>query len=255
MRGYSIELESFSGPLDLLLFFIRRDEINIMDIPIARITEEYLSYIETVQALDIAIAEEFVMMAATLMRIKVRMLLPQFSLEDEEEEPVDPRAELAQRLLEYQRYREAAVTLTEMLVSENRRFPRPVTTEYSDLPDDPSLYLEEVSLFELATIFKRLLERMPAPVTYDLERDKIKVRDKMAFLMSQFVLKKRYMFSELFSDPFSRKDLIATFMAILELVKEGKVWVLQKHHFDDFVLEIVSPGAEGQRMAPPVGEA
>lgn len=253
MREYNVQLENFSGPLDLLLFFIRRDEIDIMDIPIAKIAEEYLSFIDTVQALDVAIAGEFIMMAATLMRIKARMLLPQISVDGDEEEIVDPRTELVQQLLEYQRYKEAAAELDGMLLIENRKFTRPATSDYGDLADDPSVYLEEVSVYELASIFKRLLDSIPPAVTYNLERDEIKVRDKMAFLMSQFVLKQRYKFSEFFEESQSRRELIVTFMAILELVREGRVTILQKRPFDDFVLEIVPGEVEG--VNGPMGEA
>lgn len=240
MMDYQIHLENFTGPLDLLLFFIRRDEIDVMDIPIARITEEYLFYIETLQTLNVAVAGEFLMMAATLMRIKARMLLPQVSWDQDEEAPEDPRAKLVQQLLEYQRYSEAAENLSEILASQSHKFPRAGTWDSPDSSEDPSIYLEDISLFELASLFKGLLEKMPPPVTYDLQRDEVRVRDKMAYLMAQFVVKERYKFSELFSDFQSRKDLIATFIALLELVRDGQVRILQKRPFADFVLEAVS---------------
>ena len=111
--NYQIELENFAGPLDLLLFFIRRDEIDIMDIPISHITEEYLSFIEAVQKLNISFAGDFILMAATLMRIKAKMLLPSIT-EEEDEDFEDPRTALVQRLLEYKRYKEAANDLSEL---------------------------------------------------------------------------------------------------------------------------------------------
>lgn len=256
MTGYQIQLDNFTGPLDLLLFFIRRDEIDIMDIPIARIAEEYLAHLDTLRTLNVAIAGEFIMMAAMLMRIKARMLIPHLSVDGDEEEVVDPRAELVQQLLEYQRFKEAAGSLSSLIESQIRKFSRPENLDYRDAQEDQAVYLEEVSVFELASMFKELLDKMPHVVTYyDLPREEVKVKEKIAYLLTQFVLKKRLMFSELFSDFYSRQELIATFIAILELVREGQLQVLQRRPFIDFALEWISPESRELPHPPAVGEA
>ncbi|MFQ6673206.1 MAG: segregation and condensation protein A [Fidelibacterota bacterium] len=242
---YQIELENFTGPLDLLLFFIRRDEIDIMDIPIARITEEYLSYLEAFQTLNIAVAGEFVVMAATLMRIKARMLLPRHP-EGDQEEIEDPRTELAYRLLDYQRYSEAAVTLSAMMESQGKKFPHPVTIDSEEMKPDPLFYLGDVSLFELVRVFKELMEQLPPSVTYDVAREQVDIQERIAFLLTKFVDRDTYKFSQLFPDFASRRELIATFMAILELIRDGQVRVLQKRIFHDFVLERIPPDSVGE---------
>ena len=244
---FQVRLDNFTGPLDLLLFFIRRDEIDIMDIPIARITEEYLSYLKTLQSLDVGIAGGFLVMAATLMRIKARMLLPRIPTDDQEEPPEDPRTELVQQLLEYQRYKEAAENLSQMADSQSRKFPHLVSSEYQDVHRDPSVYVGDVSLYKLGVVFKRLLEQMPPSFTYDVTRDEVSVREKMAWLLSRFVERDRYRFSELFSGGATRQELIATFMAILELIRNGQLRVIQKKRLNDFVVE--------RNLPEPVGEA
>ena len=236
---YQIHLENFTGPLDLLLFFIRRDEIDIMDIPISQITEDYLAYLETLQFLNVGIAGEFIMIASILMRIKARMLLPQLSVDDDGE-IVDPRKELVQRLLEYQKYKQLAEKLNEMMTSQNLKFPRPANRDYQDLEEDPSSYIQDISLFELAHLFKKLIEKIPPVVSYDLAREQIKVRERMEFLMAQFVNKKQLKFSELFSECSSKYQLIVTFIAILELIRDGELRVTQRSFFSDFKLECVS---------------
>jgi len=242
---YQIHLENFSGPLDLLLFFIRRDEIDIMDIPISQITEEYLSYLETLQFMNVGIAGEFIMMAATLMRIKAKMLLPQLILE-ENGEMEDPRTELVQRLLVYQKYKELAVNLSGMMESQGRKFPRPENMNYQDIETDPSHYIDDLTLFELAHLFKDLLDKMPPAVSFDLAREQIKVKEKMEFLLAQFVNKRQFKFSELFPEFVSKYELIATFIAILELIRDGRLRVIQRRPFSDFSLERIS--SESQRI-------
>lgn len=236
MMSYQIRLDNFTGPLDLLLFFIRRHEIDIMDIPIARITEEYLEFIRAAQTLNVAIAGEFLVMAATLMRIKVRMLLPVVS-DDDGEEVEDPRTELVQRLLEYKRFKEAADNLREMNDQQSRRFSRPALSDYDWLEGDPAVYLEDISVFEIVQAFKELLEKMPPVLSYDLERDAVSVKEKIAFLMTKLTEKSQYKFSELFSTLESKRDLIATFIAVLELVRDDRIRVVQKAVFSDFVIK------------------
>lgn len=234
--SYQILLENFAGPLDLLLFFIRRDEIDIMDIPIAHITEEYLAYIEALQTLNVSVAGDFMVMAATLMRIKARMLLPSFT-EENDEEFEDPRTALVHRLLEYQRYRGAADGLADMKNRESQKYRHPVSPDPSSMEEDPGFYLEDVTLFELVTVFKQVLERIPPALHYDVNREEVSVKEKVSLILGRFVEKSEIMFSELFPEFSSRHDVIATFIAILELIRDGQIGVRQTKLFGDFLLQ------------------
>ncbi|MFL3051229.1 MAG: segregation and condensation protein A [Candidatus Neomarinimicrobiota bacterium] len=235
--NYQIELENFAGPLDLLLFFIRRDEIDIMDIPISHITEEYLSFIEAVQKLNISFAGDFILMAATLMRIKAKMLLPSI-IEEDDEAFEDPRTALVQRLLEYQRYKEVANNLSEMGNLQSKKFQYSFSSKDKDLEVEyPEFYLEDVTIFEIVNIFNKLLESIPPPLQYDVEKEEIKIKEKLALILSYFVGKNQILFSELFPKFSSRQDLVVTFIAVLELIRDGHIRVQQKNLFDDILLE------------------
>lgn len=236
---YRVQLDTFSGPLDLLLFFVRRDEIDIMDIPIARITREYLAYLRAMRTLNVAIAGEFLVMAATLMRIKAKMLLPKVDDEDEEEME-DPRKELAYRLLEYQRYREGADELGERIQARSGVFGRPPVSAGDEGGENPLYYLGDVSLFNLVEVFKEMLDRLPPSLTYDVNRDQVSVREQMVVLMAKFVDRKSYRFSELFPQFELRQELIVAFVALLELIRDGQVRVRQKDVFHDFMVERIS---------------
>ena len=235
--NYQIELENFAGPLDLLLFFIRRDEIDIMDIPISHITEEYLSFIEAVQKLNISFAGDFILMAATLMRIKAKMLLPSIT-EEEDEDFEDPRTALVQRLLEYKRYKEAANDLSELGNLQSKKFQHSFSSKDKELEvEDPEFYLEDVTIFEIVNIFNKLLDRIPPPLQYDVEKEEIKIKEKLALILSCFVGKNQILFSELFPKLSSRQDLVVTFIAVLELIRDGHIRVEQKKLFDDILIE------------------
>ena len=148
---YKVKLENFAGPLDLLLYFIRRDEIDVYDIPIARITEEYMETLEIMETLNLNVAGEFILMAATLMRIKAKMLLPKPQLSDEDEVE-DPRAELVQQLLEYQRFKEMAYDLDKLAMERRKYHPRGFEMNSPELEEDAASYLKDVTLFETASI-------------------------------------------------------------------------------------------------------
>ncbi len=234
--SYQIQLDNFAGPLDLLLFFIRRDEIDIMDIPISTVTEEYLTYLEALQTLNVSLAGDFMVMAATLMRIKAKMLLPSLNEEDDEEFE-DPRASLVHQLLEYQRYKEAAGNLWQMNDLESRRFHPSVIRNVSDTEEDPGFYLEDVTLFEFVKLFKKVLEHIPLALNYDIEREEIQIKERIAMILAKFVEKSQIMFSELFPQFSSRQEVIVSFVAILELIRDGQVRVRQKNLFEDMLLE------------------
>lgn len=236
MKSYQVELDNFTGPLDLLLFFIRRDELDIMDIPISQITDEYLEFLEAVQSLNVAVAGEFIAMAALLMRIKAKFLLPKPVAEDDGELE-DPRTELVQRLLEYKRFKEAAQNLAVYAEDQSRKFPRAVTFNVEDTAPDAAYYLGDVSIFHLVTTFKRLLDNLPVINRYDISREQVSVQKQVGYILGCFVDQSQRLFSEILMSSATRSEIIATFIALLELVRDGQVRVMQKDVFEDLVLE------------------
>lgn len=236
--SYRVRLESFEGPLDLLLFFIRRDEIDIMDIPIARITAEYLSYLADAQTLNLVLAGEFVVMAATLMRIKARMLLP--APVEGEEMVEDPRTVLVQRLLDYQRYKEAAEALRERGILQERKYPKGATdVAYADANADAGYLLERISLYDLGKIFRDLLHRVPLAVSYETKKEEVHVKEQIAFLLARLWEKPRMLFAELVSVLRTRLHIVTTFIAMLELARSRQIHLSQKEPFGALALERV----------------
>lgn len=213
--SYQVKLELFEGPMDLLLHLIRRDKINIYDIPISHITHEYLAYIEMMQELELEIAGDFFVMAATLMRIKAQMLLPRRELAEEEE---DPRDELVKNLIEYRKYKKAADHLAEK--EENRRkvFIRPAPRDIEEKEAAPKI---ELSIFDLMDAFKKILTDLKQQVTYTVQLESFTVEEKIDFIKGTLADRSEILFTELFSGSPCRTEVITTFMALLELVKSG----------------------------------
>lgn len=231
--SYNVKLEVFEGPLDLLLFFIKRDEINIYDIPIAYITQEYLDYLNIMQRLNLHLAGEFIVMAALLMRIKVQMLLPREQVDDEEVIE-DPRTELVQMLLEYQKYKAASEIFRHLEDRQQKLYP--VRIETDDIAWDPGLFLADVHLIDLGMAFKQLLEAMPKPKYYEIETYKTTVNQQAQLLRRLFQGKKRIKFSTIAATLKNRIEVVVTFLAILEMVKSEEVRVSQKDVFGDIYL-------------------
>ena len=238
----------FEGPLDLLLYLIKKDEINIYDIPIAKITDQYVEHLGVMQLLDLGIAGEFILMAATLMHIKSKMLLP---IEDEKEdmtEEADPREELVSRLLEYKRFKEAAGSLKDMRDRQRDSFAR--------LPDAGTVPREgdesgfEASLFDLITAFGKVLKEIPKDTFHEVIKDEFTVSDKIHDILHILVEKQTILFSELFSDPgrkktMTRSETVSIFLALLELVKLREIVLRQKAPFAE--IEITrSPECQGK---------
>jgi segregation and condensation protein A len=213
--SYHVRLTQFEGPLDLLLHLIRRDKINIYDIPISHITKEYLSYIEVMQELRLEVAGEFFVMAATLMRIKAQMLLPRRPDEEDEE---DPREELVRNLLEYRKFKEAASHFAEKESDRRMVFTRPAPNP----PDDaqaPSLM--EVSIFDLVDAFKKVMDDLKKQISYRIEKESYTVEEKITLIRDKLDSNSEILFTELFSGSTDRMEIIVTFLAILEMVKYG----------------------------------
>jgi len=233
-----VKLDFFKGPLDLLLFLIKRDKIDIYDIPISGITEQYLEYLDIMKSLDLEIAGEFLVMAATLMHIKSKMLLPQEEGEtDEAEESEDPREELVRRLLEYKKYKEAASQLRDMHNQHKDVFIRKGTAEKNRIVSDDGTEYFEASLFELITSFRKVLKEIPKEVFHKVIKDQFSVSEKIHEIYHLLAKRSKIYFLSLFSNTKSKDEAITVFLAILELIKMHEIFVVQKEVFGD--IEIV----------------
>jgi segregation and condensation protein A len=234
--GLPVRLEKFEGPLDLLLHLIQREEIDIRDIPIARITEQFLHYLEMMRLLDLEVSGEFLVMAATLMRIKAHTLLPvEEPLEGEE---ADPREELVRRLLEYRQFKEAAGTLRE------REEKRSLLYERGMLPTDEErgpLPLGPVTLFDLLDALDRVLARLPGAGVFEMERPVFDLEEKMALLAGLVREAGRLPFDTVLAECTSRAEVIVSFLAVLELLRTGRLAVVQDEPFGPIWLTPVSP--------------
>lgn len=235
---YKVKLEVFEGPLDLLLYLIRKNEVDIYDIPIERITKQYMEYLDLMRMLDLEIAGEFLVMAATLMVIKSRTLLPVEERTElaEEGEDADPRWELIRQLVEYKKFKDVAVHLQKReLVQENVFARRPVELEAID---DSSLDLGELSIFDLINAFNETLKR--AATREDLREifeETFTVSDKIQWILSIVQEQPRLLFSKLFENAATRTEIVVTFLALLELIRMKQVRVRQSEHFGE--IEII----------------
>jgi segregation and condensation protein A len=222
------KLPVFEGPLDLLLHLIKKNKIDIYDIPIVEITKQYLDYLELMKELNLEIAGEFLVMAATLIYIKSKMLLPPDETQ-EEEKPEDPRAELVQRLLEYQAFKEASLKLREREEIWRNIFRR-TPPKITDLDHEPDLLPFEVSLFDLISAFKNLLSKTPEEVI-EITRETLTVSDRINYIMDRIKGRNGIRFEDLFEDNQTRLTLIITFLALLELMRLGLIKAYQERAF------------------------
>ncbi len=240
-----ITLPLFEGPLDLLLYLIKRDKIDIHDIPIAPITHQYMEYLELMQSLNLDVAGEFMVMAATLIHIKSKMLVPIEPTEAEgDEEYVDPREELVQRLLEFQRYKEAAGILHQQAQIRAATWTRPETV----LPrfDDAGEEMLEAGLYDLISAFKELLDRRKALLAHEVDAEGPPVEERMEQLLAMIREGESLEFLELFASLSTKAEMIVTFLALLELVRLKRVRVYQRGIFGSIrVFRPVGPPAEG----------
>ena len=226
---YNIKTPVFEGPFDLLLHLIKENKIDIYDIPISLITGQYLQYIEVMKELNLEIAGEFLVMAATLIHIKSRTLLPP----DEEtpaEEQEDPRLELVQRLLEYQTFKDAALSLREKEDNWINVFHREPVTEEKSETEETELYLFDVNLFDLLGAFKNMLDKAP-PEVVEITRAVLTVKDKISLIMEILENQDTIRFEDLFKEDRTRSQLIVTFIALLELIRLGLVRAYQEKDF------------------------
>ena len=224
--AYQVKLEHFEGPLDLLLFLIREHEVDIYDIPISLVTQQYLQYLELLKLLDLEVGSEYLLMAATLLRIKSKMLLPRRPEEDEEE-AVDPREELVQRLLEYRQFKEAAGVLNDHQDRNADVFYHPPVESWDeDLNGVETLDTRlagNLNLWDLLQAFKFTLDRAKDDFDRTVERETVSIEDRMENILDSLKGRKNLFFSSLFEEDLSRSFLIITFLALLELIRQNRV--------------------------------
>ena len=230
--AYKILLDNFEGPLDLLLYLIRKDDIDICDIPIAVITDQYMEYIAMMKMLDLDIVGDFLVMAATLMQIKSRMLLPPDPLAGPQ--AVDPREELVQRLQEYQQFQQIAQELKTKEMFRQDLFQRIVDEEQLDkLKEESREVFFEASLFDLINALNAALKNVPAQKAYDVQGEEYTVEGKIHAIFHLLVEHSRVSLLELFRKASGKAEMVVTFIAILELIRLKEIVALQQRQFED----------------------
>lgn len=239
---FTIKLPAFEGPFDLLLFFIERDELDIYNIPIAKITDDFLDYLRHAEALNIDLASEFIVVAATLMRIKAKMLLPRKQL-DEEGKEIDPRAELVDRLLEYKKYKSVLEDLRKM--EEMRAFMSPrgyALVETKKLAEQAlaEAELESITLFKLLKVFERTMARFDEAkktrIVHTVYSYEYTIQEQRDFLRQRVEFEKRVSFENLFLELNDRIHAIVTFLALLEMLNEQVIGLVQGEGVNNFWL-------------------
>ena len=227
--NYTVKLDIFEGPLDLLLYLIRKNEVDIYDIPIALITEQYLEYLDLMTVLNLDIAGDFLVMAATLAKIKSKMLLPPSVDSEEGEEEDDPRAELMEHLLEYQQYKEVADRLKNRELLEKDIFTRTQIEEHIPELDKNSAVIE-ASLFDLVDALKKVIERKDLPGNLmEVAVEKISVREKIGEILSTVKKNQQIIFQSLFDGLSTKYEIVVAFLALLELMRLRAIKVFQVH--------------------------
>jgi len=226
--GITIHLDAFEGPLDLLLHLIKKEEVDIWNIPIAHITEQYLAYLQIMKDLNINVAGEWLMMAATLIYIKSRMLVPQEKTDEAQTEEEDPRNELVYQLLEHQKFKNAAEMLYTREEVENAIWNKP-----------PVDVLEEgnevvaVTLFDLLQAFHEVVQRFESQRVMEVNQEEVTIEQKIAEIRTRFLVHDNMLFSSFFAEAHSKRHLIVIFLALLELVRMHEVFLYQKKAFEE----------------------
>jgi segregation and condensation protein A len=240
-----LKLQVFEGPLDLLLYLIEKNKVNIYDIPIVEITNQYMEYLEEMRRHDLNVLSEFLVMAATLLDIKAKMLLPQEKSDEEEEE--DPRAELVQQLLEYKMYKCMAYELKDRQMDAGRMMYKEPTIPDEILAYEEPLNMEElvgdVTLARLNEIFRSIMKKQADKIDPvrsrfgKIEKEEVSLEDKMEYLESYAAKNRHFSFRSLLEAQASRTEIVVTFLAILELMKTGKIMISQEYIFADIQID------------------
>ncbi len=239
---YTIKIPQFEGPFDLLLFFIERDELDINNIPIAKITDDFLAYIRDIEIINIDLASEFIVVAATLMRIKAKMLLPRKAV-DEEGNEIDPREELVQKLLEYKRYKETLDTFRHWEEERANMFGRGIAKEELRRIADLAMVdaeLESITLFKLLKAFENVMEQLKDKkvIAHTIVRYEYTLQEQQNYLFTQIRVGEKTSFDEVFLVLESRIQAIVTFLALLELLSQQQIHLIQGEGINNFWLTI-----------------
>lgn len=232
---YKVQLELFEGPLDLLLFFIKRDEIDIYDIPIAKITGEFLEYVNLIQLLDLETAGDFILMASILMHIKVRMLLPKEV--DEKGQEIDPRDELVARLLEYKRYKEMSEDLgflesTQRKISFRGYYDEDPTESFADTEK----FLKNITVFDLAKAYKKVMDQQKPDIVHEIKKVSVSIDEQISFIKTKLREFGELHFISLITNMKEKIRIVVTFIALLEMTKNGELGIRESSEFNDFVV-------------------
>ena len=249
MTDYKVKFEVFEGPLDLLLYLIKKEEVDIYEVNLTQLATQFLEYIEVMRMLDLEIAGEFLVMAATLMYIKSRELLPrdQQVQPEGEDEGEDPRWELIRQLVEYKKFKDAAARLQQLEISQENTFPRvPGKPEF---PEEPSTAKPSVSLFDLVSAVGNVLKRFTEKSEGEREifQDRWTVSEKIESIVKLLSEKAPLKFSELFSEASNRTEVVVTFLAILELIRLKQIVAIQQEDFGDIE---IAKASEVERSVP-----
>ena len=235
---FNIKLENFEGPLDLLLYFIKRDKIDIYDIPITQITNEYISVIDEAKTLDVSIAGEFLFMASLLLRIKTQMLLPR-QVDEESLDIDDPRIDLVAQLLEYKKYKNIANKLKNLHFENKDTFFRSSTKVVYDQSPDISDFLQEVTLYEISKIFKEAIENAPTQDSFEIYRETVSLKDQKEFILQKLKTNRISSLKKLVKKLETKIEIIVTFLALLEMIKQSEIICLQKENFKDVEIKLI----------------
>lgn len=253
---YKVALDAFEGPMDLLLHLIRKEEVDIYDIPVGRITGQYLAYLDRMRALDINVAGEFIVMAATLMLIKSRMLLPvdeRADAADDTTEALDPRLDLVRQLVEYKRYKDAANTFARREVLRAATYPKGAAPD--QLPPDveaATKKLGDIGTLELMEAFKRVLERAKETVSFGhLKMMRWSVPDKINAILGRIATQQHIRFDTLFPEAAPKGEIIVTFVALLELLRLRHLTVTQTENFGDLYIDAIPEGTPDAHLPLP----
>jgi segregation and condensation protein A len=235
---FNIKLENFEGPLDLLLYFIKRDKIDIYDIPITKITNEYISVIDEAKTLDVSIAGEFLFMASMLLRIKTQMLLPR-QVDEESLDIDDPRIDLVAQLLEYKKYKNIANKLKNLHFENKDTFFRSSPKVLYDQSPDLSDFLDEVTLFDISKIFKEAIENAPTQDSFEIYRETVSLQEQKDFILKGLKANKILSLKKLVKKLETKIEIIVTFLALLEMIKQSEIICLQKESFKDIEIKLI----------------
>ena len=246
----SIKLQAFEGPLDLLLHLIDKNKVNIYDIPIVLITDQYLEYVNAMDKQDLDVVSEFLVMAATLIDIKSKMLLPKNPTADEDENE-DPRKELVERLLEYKKYKLIADELKDMSVDAEKNMYKiptiPEEVSKYEVPVDLNELLSDITISKLNTVFQQVMKKQVDKIDPirskfgKIEKEEVNLEDKIDFLMEYVNNHEEFSFKDLLESQNSKMQIVVMFLAILEMIKIGRITVVQEEIFDDIIIRRATP--------------